>query len=62
MLASPGPGKSYQQVFLNGILLREGIAGSPVTGGYTVTSATQITINAPYAPLTALDEVIIYEL
>ena len=51
-----GAGVAYQQVYLNGILLREDAAA-----GYTVTGANQITINAPFAPLTAADELVIYQ-
>lgn len=59
--ASVGPGKSYQQVVLNGVILREGSGGSPVVGGYYVSGANQITINPPYAPLAINDEVLIFE-
>lgn len=55
-------GKSFQQVFLNGILLREGSDGSPTTGGYYVSGANQITINPPFNPLDADDEILIYAL
>jgi hypothetical protein len=61
VLASQGPGKSYQQVLLNGIMLREGMGGSPPDGGYYVSGANQITINPPYAPLTALNEIMVYQ-
>lgn len=53
---------SYQQVFLNGVLLREGLTGSPIDGGYHVSGSNEITIHEPYAPLSVDDEVIIYAL
>lgn len=49
--------RSYQQVFRNGVLQREGS-----TGSYTVTGPNQITFNGSPTPLGSGDEILIYQL